>query len=69
MNEIEVAREESMTIEEQVIEKLRALPPERQKEVLDFVDSLNEKTGTKKPRESQQFGNIRCRSLAPSPSR
>jgi hypothetical protein len=29
-----------MTIEQQVIEKLRGLPPEKQKEVLDFVDSL-----------------------------
>lgn len=41
-----------MTIEEQVLEKLRDLPPEKQKEVLDFVDSLNEKNGTKKPRRN-----------------
>jgi hypothetical protein len=39
-----------MTIEEQVLEKLRDLPPEKQKEVLDFVDFLKEKNGgPKKP--------------------
>lgn len=37
-----------MTIEEKVIEKLRELPPERQKEVLAFVDSLNDKSRTPK---------------------
>lgn len=42
-----------MTIEEQVLEKLRDLPPEKQKEVLDFVDSLKDRDGSKKP----------CRSL------
>ncbi len=42
-----------MTIEEQVVEKLRALPPEKQKEVLDFVDFLKEKNGDpKKPLRS-----------------
>ena len=42
-----------MTIEQQVVEKLRDLPPEKQKEVLDFVDFLNEKNGgAKKPRRS-----------------
>ena len=41
-----------MTIEEQVLEKLRALPPEKQKEVLDFVHSLKEKNGAPKPRRS-----------------
>jgi len=30
------------------LEKLRDLPPEKQKEVLDFVDFLKEKNGTKK---------------------
>jgi hypothetical protein len=39
----------SMTIEEQVLEKLRELPPEKQKEVLDFVDSLKQEHGTKEP--------------------
>ena len=42
-----------MTIEEQVVEKLRDLPPEKQKEVLEFVDSLKEKNGgPKKPLRS-----------------
>ncbi len=29
-----------MTVEQAVLEKLRELPPERQQEVLDFVESL-----------------------------
>jgi len=33
-------------------EKFRDLPPEKQKEVLDFVDFLKEKNLTKKPRRS-----------------
>ena len=41
-----------MSIEEQVLGKLRELPPERQKEVLDFVDFLREKNGAKKPLRS-----------------
>jgi hypothetical protein len=41
-----------MTIEEQVLEKLRELPPEKQKEVLDFVDFLKEKNSTKRERRS-----------------
>ncbi len=41
-----------MTIEQQVVEKLRDLPPEKQKEVLDFVDSLKEKNGSPVPRRS-----------------
>jgi Protein of unknown function (DUF2281) len=41
-----------MTIEEQVLEKLRDLPPEKQKEVLDFVDFLKEKNGSSKMRHS-----------------
>jgi hypothetical protein len=41
-----------MTIEQQVLEKLRDLPPEKQKEVLDFVDFLKEKSNTKKQRRS-----------------
>lgn len=32
-----------MTIEESVIQKLRGLPPERQREVLDFVEFLETK--------------------------
>jgi EAL domain-containing protein (putative c-di-GMP-specific phosphodiesterase class I) len=41
-----------MTIEQQVLEKLRDLPPEKQKEVLDFVDQLKETNGPKKPLKS-----------------
>jgi Protein of unknown function (DUF2281) len=41
-----------MTMEERVLEKLRELPPEKQKEVLDFVDFLTEKNGTKQPLRS-----------------
>jgi hypothetical protein len=41
-----------MTIEEQLLEKLRDLPPEKQKEVLDFVDSLKVENGPKGPRRS-----------------
>jgi hypothetical protein len=43
-------RETFLTIEQQVVEKLRGLPPEKQKEVLDFVGFLKEKSvGPKKP--------------------
>jgi hypothetical protein len=41
-----------MTLEEQLLEKLRDLPPEKKKEVLDFVDFLKEKGSAKKPRRS-----------------
>jgi Protein of unknown function (DUF2281) len=41
-----------MTFEEKVLEKLRNLPPEKQEEVLEFVDQLKEKNGAKKPRRS-----------------
>jgi EAL domain-containing protein (putative c-di-GMP-specific phosphodiesterase class I) len=41
-----------MTIEQQILEKLRDLPPEKQKEVLDFVDQLKESNGPKKPLKS-----------------
>lgn len=41
-----------MTIEEQVLEKLRALPPEKKREVLEFVESLKTQNGEKKPRKS-----------------
>jgi hypothetical protein len=41
-----------MTIEQKVLEKLRDLPPVKQKEVLDFVDSLKEENGPKAPRRS-----------------
>jgi hypothetical protein len=35
-----------MTIEQQVLEKLRDLPPEKQKEVLDFARRLTVPAGT-----------------------
>jgi hypothetical protein len=41
-----------MTIEQQVLEKLRELPPEKQTEVLDFVEFLKERNGTKMPLRS-----------------
>jgi mRNA-degrading endonuclease RelE of RelBE toxin-antitoxin system len=41
-----------VTVEEQVLEKLRGLPPEKQKQVLDFVSSLKEKNGAPQPRRS-----------------
>jgi len=41
-----------MTIEEMVLEKLRELPPEKQKEVLEFLDSLKSDGGPKKPLRS-----------------
>jgi hypothetical protein len=41
-----------MQIEELVLEKLRILPPERQREVLDFVEFLEQKTAAKHPRQS-----------------
>jgi len=41
-----------VTLEEQVLEKLRELSAEKQKEVLDFVESLKDKNGAKTPRHS-----------------
>lgn len=41
-----------MTIEELVIEKLRALAPEQKQEVLAFVESLKKKNGSGEPRRS-----------------
>ena len=43
-----------MTIEQAVLERLKQLPPDRQREVLDFTDFLREKEGhlTKQPRKS-----------------
>lgn len=41
-----------MTIEEMVLEKLRGLPPEKQKEVLEFVESLKPEGGAKRPLRS-----------------
>lgn len=41
-----------MTIEQQVLEKLRELPPEKQRKVLEFLESIKEKNGDGKPRRS-----------------
>lgn len=41
-----------MTLEEQVVEKLRDLPPEKQKEVLDFAESLRGQKASGNPRRS-----------------
>jgi hypothetical protein len=48
-NRSEIAQEAAVTIEEQVLEKLRDLPPEKQKEVLEFVASLKGENSSKKP--------------------
>jgi hypothetical protein len=39
-------------IEQIVLERLRALPPEKQQEVLDFAEFLHHKTLPKQPRRS-----------------
>ncbi len=41
-----------MSLEETVVDKLRALPVEKQLEVLDFVEFLRQKTVVKRPRRS-----------------
>ncbi|MEN3331266.1 MAG: hypothetical protein V7641_631 [Blastocatellia bacterium] len=37
-------------IEQTVLEKFRALPPDKQQEVLDFVEFLEQKNGVNQPR-------------------
>ena len=39
-----------MLIEEIVLEKLRTLPPERKREVLDFIEFLEQKSRSSRPR-------------------
>ncbi len=41
-----------MSIEQMVIEKLRALSPEQKKEVLEFVESLEGEQASNQPRQS-----------------
>ncbi|MCI0355510.1 MAG: DUF2281 domain-containing protein [Acidobacteria bacterium] len=41
-----------MTIEQMVVDKLRELSPEKQKEVLEFVESLRRGNGPRTPRHS-----------------
>jgi hypothetical protein len=43
-----------MSIEKSVLEKLLKLPVEKQKEVLDFVESLEKKSGSKGRRHSMK---------------
>ena len=41
-----------MKVEQQVLEKLRELPLEKQRQVLDFVESLADENGAKEGRRS-----------------
>ncbi len=41
-----------MTVEQAVVEKLRELPLERQQEVLNFVEFLQQKSEPKRPHRS-----------------
>ena len=41
-----------MTLEQTILGKLRTLPPEKQREVLDFVNSLEPVQGKPRPRRS-----------------
>ena len=41
-----------MSIEESVLHKLRVLPVEKQQEVLDFVEFLENKTASPRPRRN-----------------
>jgi Protein of unknown function (DUF2281) len=41
-----------MNLEQAVLDKLRALPPEKQQEVLDFADFLQQKTMAKRSLKS-----------------
>lgn len=41
-----------MTVEQEVVEKLRDLPPDKQVEVLDFVEFLRQRNGGKRPRRN-----------------
>jgi mRNA-degrading endonuclease RelE of RelBE toxin-antitoxin system len=45
-----------MSIEKSVLEKLLKLPVEKQKEVLDFVETLEKKTGS--PRRRWRFKGL-----------
>jgi hypothetical protein len=44
--------ENGMDIEQAVLEKLRALPPEKQRALLDFAEFLHQKDMAKRPRRS-----------------
>jgi Protein of unknown function (DUF2281) len=44
--------EDAMSVEQLVLEKLRMLPVEKQQEVLDFVEFLQQKVDVKRPYRS-----------------
>ena len=41
-----------MSIEQTILEKMRTLPTDKQQEVLDFVEFLQQKSAAKRPRRS-----------------
>lgn len=41
-----------MSVERLVLDKLQSLPPDKQQEVLDFVEFLEQKSTPKRPRRS-----------------
>ena len=41
-----------MSIEQAILEKMRTLPTDKQQEVLDFVEFLQQKSAAKRPRWS-----------------
>ena len=43
-----------MSIEEAILERVRAMPPDRQKEVLDFAGRLESRPEAKQPLESMK---------------
>jgi hypothetical protein len=47
-----------MNIEQTVVEKLRALPLERQQEVLDFVEFLEQKSTSRLPRPRRSLEGL-----------
>jgi len=50
----EDAEGKPMSVEELIVQDLRALPLDRQREVLDFVQFLKQKTSEKKPLKSAE---------------
>jgi hypothetical protein len=44
--------EKTMNIEQTVLEKMRTLSPDKQQEVIDFIEFLQHKSGAKQPRRS-----------------
>ena len=41
-----------MDIQRAIMEKVKTLPDDKQKEVLDFIESIQQKEGVKRPRRS-----------------